>query len=129
MPTEEKRHQRHAKRIKLSFVLMTLLFFLIVGGFMWLLLDIRDISRKTASLSKATARLTLENTKRIDEIQKSRTFSCKQTYRGVRNVFRPFFPKHPSDKKQARTIQKFNRTIDALIAGCESQTKPKSGGG
>jgi hypothetical protein len=128
MPTLEKRQEHHAKRIKLSFVLLTCLFFLIVAGFMWLLLDIRDISRKTAILSTATAHLTLENTKRINEIQASRTASCRQTYRGVRNVFRPFFPKHPSDKKQARTIRKFNGTIDALVAGCESQTKPKHGG-
>lgn len=128
MPTPEKQHARHAKRIKLSFVLMTLLFMLIVAGFMWLLLDIRDISRKTAVLAKSTAHLTVENTKRINEIQESRTSSCKQTYRGVRNVFRPFFPKHPTDQNQARTIRKFYSTIDALVAGCESQTKPKHGG-
>jgi hypothetical protein len=128
MPTSDKRHERHSKRIKLSFILLTLLFFAIIAGFTWVLLDVRDLSSKTAALTKVSVRLTIENTKRINEIQKSRKFSCKQTYRGVRNVFRPFFPKRPHTSEQERTIRKFNRTVDTLVAGCESQTRTKPSG-
>jgi hypothetical protein len=127
VPTVEKRQERHARKIKLSFVLMSLLFVLVLSGFAWLLLDIRDVStrtqhlaQKTAKLSTTTAHLTLENTKRIAEIQASRNFSCKQTYRGVRKVFKPFFTKSPP-----AIVRKFNRTVNKLIAGCESQVKPK----
>jgi hypothetical protein len=127
VPTVEKRQERHAKKIKLSFVLLTLLFLLVLGGFAWLLIDIRDVSNRTAKvsaqtaiLSKATAHLTLENTKRIGDIQESRNYSCKQTYKGVRQVFRPFFT-----RSSKAIVQKFNRTIDTLVAGCQTQVKPK----
>jgi hypothetical protein len=120
LTTLEKRQKKHAKRIKTSFVLLTFLFLFVLGGFAWLLLDIRDVSKKTAALSTATAHLTLENTKRIAEIQASRNYSCRQTYRGVREVFSPFFKGAPEAQ-----VQKFNRTIDALITGCQTQVKPK----
>jgi hypothetical protein len=128
VPTIEKRQEKHAKKIKTSFVLLTLLFFLVLGGFAWMLVDIRDVSTRTATLSLQTAKLTAktahltrENTKRIAEIQASRNYSCRQTYRGVRQVFRPFFVGAPEAQ-----IKKFNRTIDTLIAGCQTQVKPKS---
>jgi hypothetical protein len=122
--TEEK-HKRHTQKIKASFVAITLVFLLTLGLFGWLLLDIRDLTTKTAKLSKTTAHLTLENTKRIKEIQESRVFSCRSTYRGVRRVFRPFFPKNPTTRQQRVTIVKFNRVINRLVKGCEKQTAPK----
>lgn len=108
-----------------AFVLLTLLFFLTLGLFAWLLHDVRDLSQKNAKVSKATARLSIENSKRISEIQASRIESCQTTYEGVRKVFRPFFPKDP---KQKALIVKFNSVIDGLVAGCESQTKPQPSG-
>lgn len=130
MTTIENRHKVHARKIKTSFVLLTLLFLLVLGGFAWLLIDIRDVSNqtaelsdRTAKLSAATAHLALENSKRIEEIQASRGYSCRQTYKGVREVFRPFFKKAPK-----ASIQKFNQTVDALIVGCQTQVKPKPKG-
>jgi hypothetical protein len=120
----EERHKRHTEKIKASFVAITLVFLLTLGLFGWLLLDIRDITARTAKLSKATAHLSVENTKRIREIQKSRVRSCQTTYSGVRNVFRPFLPKHPTGTLRTQ-IEKFNRVINRLIRGCQKQTNPR----
>lgn len=125
LPDTEK-HKKHTQKIKASFVAITLVFLLTLTLFGWLLLDIRDLSTKTAKLSKTTAHLTLENTKRITEIQESRVFSCKSTYRGVRRVFRPFFPKNPRTAQQRAVVHKFNKKINQLVNGCEIQTNPKT---
>lgn len=108
----------------MSFVVLTVLFFLTLLGFAWVLTDVRDLSQKTANLSKATAHLSVENSKRINEIQTSRTSSCKKTYRGILDVIRPFFPKKGATKEQKATRAKFQRIINRLVKGCEKQTRP-----
>lgn len=66
------------------------------------------------------------NSHRIDDIQRSRVTSCRQTYEATRQVFRPFFrTKSLRTAKEQRDIDKFNRTVDHLIAGCGAQTRPR----
>lgn len=113
-----------AKHIKRSFAVLTVLFCLTLAGFAWLLVDVQNLSQKTASLSKSTAHLSVENSKRIDEIQNSRISSCKKTYRGVRDVFRPFFPKKPRTVSQKKLVTKFDGVVKRLVRGCEKQTRP-----
>lgn len=63
-----------------------------------------------------------DNQNRIRDIQQSRKTSCEQTYEGIRRVFQPFFPKHPTKQQQFNRI-KFDSTIQQLINRCASQTK------
>lgn len=96
-------------KIKFAFVLMSVIFFLVLIGFARVVNDVSE--------------LTKENEARIADIQSSRTESCKQTYRGIREVFRPFFPKEPRTQKQKKDLSKFNTTITKLQQGCTKQTK------
>lgn len=59
-----------------------------------------------------------ENRQRISDIRSVRIVSCHQTYEGVREIFRPFFPPAPRTVKQQRDLDKFNRTIDQLKTRC-----------
>ncbi|MDQ5821955.1 MAG: hypothetical protein M3540_10990 [Actinomycetota bacterium] len=69
--------------------------------------------------------LIAENKQRITDIQQSRIASCRQTYEGVRDVFRPFFrPPKERTAKERRDVEKFNRTVDRLKRRCDLQTQP-----
>jgi cell division protein FtsL len=118
--------------IKRSFIVLTAIFFVILCGFVWVILDIREISAETHKvaleskrLSEENRRLALENKKRDAEIQESRVSSCRQTYSSIRKVFRPFFPPPPRTKEQQDRLDKFNDTINKARKGCIIQTKPK----
>lgn len=114
-----------AKHIKMSFVVLTILFVLTLAGFAWILIDVRDLSHKSARLSAKTAELVIENQHRVNDIQNSRVKSCKRTYEGVREIFSPFFPKkHQQTKKEKINIHKFNHTINFLKNRCSKQTRP-----
>lgn len=64
-----------------------------------------------------------DNQSRIREIQESRVSSCRQTYEGIRDVFKPFFrPMTDRTAKERKDIRKFNRVINRLKAGCDTQT-------
>lgn len=67
-----------------------------------------------------------DNKNRINDIQDSRLSSCKQTFEGIREVFKPFEPKkgEKSTPEQRRNWIKFNNTIDKLKAKCSAQVKP-----
>lgn len=55
-------------------------------------------------------------------LQESRVDACRDTYIGIRRALVPLAP--PRDQRTAKTqasIDKFNRRIDALIAGCPDQ--------
>jgi hypothetical protein len=62
------------------------------------------------------------NSQRVGDIQKSRVASCQQTYEGIREVFRPFFPPRPRSKEQQANLDKFNRIVDRRKANCTKQT-------
>ena len=128
---DDKKEKIRVRTIKLAFTILTILFFLTLVGFAWVLNDVQSLTQKTANLTKAngritrtTAHLTVENSKRIKEIQISRASSCRQTYRGVRKVVEKLLPKHPTPVQKANT-QKFEGIIHNLIEGCKAQTKPK----
>ena len=65
-----------------------------------------------------------DNRERIRDIQESRVFSCRQTYRAFHLVFDPFLPKpEMRTPRQREDIAAFNKTVDMLIAGCGHQTR------
>jgi hypothetical protein len=105
--------------IKLSFIILTVIFFLVLVGFSWVILDVRNNSNRIHNLLD-------QNATRIQEIQKSRVESCKLTYIGIKKVFTPFAPLPPRTEQQTKDLEKFNRTINALVKTCVKQTKPKS---
>jgi hypothetical protein len=70
---------------------------------------------------RESSELADENRNRIVEIQLARASSCRQTYEGVREVFRPLFPPQPDEQTQDR-LDTFNQTIDDLKAACVKQT-------
>lgn len=108
----------------MSFVLLTILFVLTLSLFSWLLIDVRSLSHRTAHISKATAHLSTENSKRISEIQESRTLSCQATYRSYSKVLSLFFPKKTRTKRQKTFFVRLHRVERNLILGCRKQTLP-----
>lgn len=65
-----------------------------------------------------------DNRKQTNDIQESRLHGCKQTYEGIREVFRPFFlPAKKQTPEQKADQAKFNRTVDGLIARCSKQVR------
>lgn len=71
---------------------------------------------QASSLSEA-------NRTRITEIQESRVASCRQTYEGIRDVFRPFFrPIKERTAEEQADIDKFNDAVDQRKAACAQQT-------
>src|SRR4051794_21980688 len=65
-------------------------------------------------------------TKTINDVNHDRVVSCRHTYEGVREIFRPFFrPVAVRTKKEKQDIRKFNRTVDHLKARCGKQTGVK----
>lgn len=115
--SEKKVVQVELKKIKIAFGILTLIFFAILIGFAWVVSDIHRISEQNQVLIE-------ENNARVTEIQESRTSSCRQTYEGIRQVFKPFFPPPPRTKEQQDSLDLFNETIDGFVAGCTEQTKP-----
>lgn len=64
------------------------------------------------------------NNDRIADIQQSRIASCRQTYEGVRQVFRPFLrPPAKRSAKERRDVRKFNATVNELKRRCDVQIK------
>lgn len=78
---------------------------------------------QSSSTADASHALIIENQQRIADIQKSRVASCEQTYEGIRQVFKPFFPPPPRSAAQQADLDKFNRTIAKRKAQCVKQTK------
>jgi hypothetical protein len=95
--------EEKTRAIRIGFVLLTIIFFFTLAGF---------------------AFVVRANGHRVDDIQRSRIESCERTYEGVRTVFEQFYPKPPRTQKQMNDIQKFNKTINKLVAGCTAQTDP-----
>lgn len=124
---DDKKAKMRVRTIKRAFLGLTVLFFLVLTGFAWLLVDVRDLSHKNAALTRTTALLTLENTKRINEIQDSRTSSCRQTYLSFIRVFNPFFSHNPSSEQRAQIVR-FRKLIHQLANGCPKQTDTKKKG-
>lgn len=82
----------------------------------WALVRLQDVSDRNRELIRA-------NQARTAEIQEARLSSCRQTYEGIREVFRPFFPPAAHrTAEQRRDVRKFNQTIDRRKAQCGRQT-------
>lgn len=123
MDSEDHPHRRStdkwlAKPIILAFAIVTVIFLAVLIGFAWVVTDVQNNGNNIKNLS-------LANKDRIKDIQVSRVDSCKKTYEGIREVFTPFFPKHPKTKREIENLEKFNTTINTLKKGCEKQTKAK----
>jgi hypothetical protein len=93
-------------QIFISFAAVTIAY--CVG--LWLIVHVQnDVNKK--------------NHERIEDINSDRVVSCKRTYEGVREVFRPFLP--PVKKRtaeQAKDINTFNHRINFLKRHCPTQT-------
>jgi hypothetical protein len=124
---ESSPKKRLARPIKIAFVLITILFFAILVGYSKIYTNSKnDLTRDRERLSEIQ-KLTQENAQRIVEIQGSRTYSCKQTYRGIRKVVFQLYPPQPArTDAQQESLEKFSITIDKFIDGCTKQTKPKN---
>lgn len=116
------------KKISVSFIILTIVFFLILLLFTWILHDVQDnqthieaLAKDNASLAKTNRILIRENHARLVEIQDSRVESCKKTYEGISNVFKPFFPPPPQTAEQKAQLEKFNTTVAKLKNGCSKQ--------
>lgn len=119
MPFSDDPPEVKQKKIVRAFALLTLLFFLILFGFAWLVIDVRNLSSDTKNLAT-------ENAQRIQDIQISRVQSCKHTYDGVYEVFyKNFVPDDPLTPEQQVRLDKFDKTIDDLKQGCIRQTSTK----
>lgn len=65
-----------------------------------------------------------QNKQRINDIQKSRVYSCQQNYLRTRGIFKPFFPpKSKRSDKQKADIKRFIHQTDPRQ--CFNQVKPK----
>ncbi len=104
---------------KIAFAAITIIFFLTLIGFAYIIHDIRVISTKSEKLS-------VENAHRIKDIQKGRLASCRDTYQGIHKVFEPFFPKHHLSAKQKANLAKFDKTIVVLREHCPIQIQPRN---
>ena len=116
MTIERRAYMRTIKR---SFIALTVIFLLILGGLAWV---IDDVGNNTSRLDFVVS----ENQKRIADIQASRTSSCQQTYEGIRVVVLTFFtpPANIRTPEQNDRVTAFNDMIDGFVDGCTKQTKP-----
>lgn len=106
----EKKNNENSITVMVVFLIMTLLFLSTLAGFAWVVSDVRQLSK--------------ENKNRIEDIQRSRLESCKTTYEGIREVFKPFFPKEPRTQKQQDALDLFNKKIIELQLKCVRQVSP-----
>jgi hypothetical protein len=109
------------RKVKLSFILLTLVFLFTLVGFSVMYLDAKSLAE--------------ENNNRIDDIQKARLNSCRHTYLGIFEVFKPFLPPKPSKhprhhvrvtpltKKQYAARLKFENRINVLVKHCNVQVR------
>ena len=115
-----------SRPIKAAFVIITLIFFLTLAGFAWIVQDVSDNSSQLTLLvsenQKRIADIQQVNHDRIQDIQEARIESCEKTYAGIKEVFRPFFPPPPRTPEQQRDLDTFNETIRVLQSGCKQQT-------
>ena len=124
---ERQQHQRRraSDRVRLApivwaFIGLTVVFFSTCVGFAWVVHDVNDNSDQLTAL-------VAENQARITDIQTTRIESCERTYEGIREVFSPFFPKPPLTQQQLNNLERFNKTIADLRAGCVNQTGQEGG--
>lgn len=77
---------------------------------------ITELRRQDMQLQRQSTQLRRQDT----EIQESRILLCRQTYEGIREVFRPFFPpKKGRTAEQQKDLDKFNNTVDDLKTKCD----------
>jgi hypothetical protein len=100
--------------IRVAFMALTCVFLLTLMGFLWLLKETHDLAVDTRTLSEA-------NIQRVRENRNNSIKSCKANIEGVRQIFKPFFPRTPTTLEQKKVIIKFNHRIDELKKNCKKQ--------
>lgn len=110
------------KRVTRSFIALCAVFAILLSIMGCQQRQVRDLSDRSARLAEISAKLSQENADRISDIQSARAASCRRTYEGIREVFKPFFPPKPNARQKADQ-DKFNRTVDRLKANCNKQTR------
>lgn len=106
------------KPVKRAFIVITIVFVVVLIIFAKILRDVQHNSNRINGL-------VAQNTERIFDIQRSRLESCKRTYGGIREVFKPFVPPiKKRTKAQQDNLDKFNRNVDRLQKQCIQQITP-----
>lgn len=117
--TTEKLIKEHKyMNIRMSFILLTLVFCLTLVGFVWLLKETHDLAEETARLGVANRTLILENERQDKTDITNAIYLCRQNLEGVRRIFIPFFPKGKLTAQENDRISQFNRRINKLKDGC-----------
>jgi hypothetical protein len=111
-------------QIVVSFLAVTIAF---VVGLAWIVHVQDDVNRKNHDRITDLVRLQLEvnrkNQARVNDIQHDRVVSCRRTYEGVREIFKPLLPPPPKlTVRERRNLRIFNHRIDQLKAHCPGQT-------
>lgn len=87
---------------------------------------IQVVANQANSVAEANRHLVIENRHRVEDIQRSRVHSCRQTYESFNQVFKPFFrPAKLQTPKEKHDLAKFKAIIKRLKSKCVTQTKPK----
>ena len=103
----DKQRQRDVRRITLMFFLLT------IGTIIALWLVVKG----NRDRDRADTR---NRNERIAQIQQARLQSCRLTYDGIRLIFQPFLPRHPTGAEKIR-VRRFNNRIRYLKRGCAKQ--------
>lgn len=100
--------------IRISFILLTIVFCLTLIGFLWLV-------RETHDLGQQNRALILENQRQDKEDIENSILLCKRNIEGVRQIFLPFYPVPPRTEEQQASVDKFNNRVDTLKKNCSKQ--------
>ena len=122
MPETHAKLAENARKIKLAFVFLTLLFVFLLSSYGLLY---HEKSQRVEQQLTDRKKFAQENRARINDIQKARVFSCVSTYEAIRQVFAPFFPDKPWSKEEKRVVHRFNSQINTLKKHCPRQVRSK----
>jgi hypothetical protein len=107
-----------SREIKAAFIIVTIIFFITLFGFGWIIHDLRHVTQENTRLLKRADTLQIENQKRIGEIQENRLLFCVKNYDSIYDVFKPFFPPKPRTVEQQKALDKFQNTVERLKHQC-----------
>lgn len=109
-----------------AYIILVLALVIAIGKIQHVSHNAKNLAETNRQLVIKNQHLVIENKHRIEDIQRSRVHSCKQTYESFRIVFGPFIrPKKVRTPKENADLAKFNGIIDKQKQQCVTQTKPK----
>lgn len=116
---------KNSRRVRRSFIILTVVFFIILLGFLRLFQvthDLAENSKTIAEQSNVIAeanRELIQANQRLIKTNNERTiFICRRSLEGIRQTFKPFFPPEPRNALMREVISKFNTRINLLKRQC-----------